>query len=1081
MTGKTTAILALLLASCLSFPLHAQETTGIILGTVRDSSRAVIPGARVTITERATGTVRDLVTDAQGSYTAPLLRPGLYRVTAEHAGMRRAVQDNVQVQITERVPVNFVLEVGGVEETVTIRDVAPVLQLETATAGRVIEATSIRSIPLSTRNYTHLLGLTAGVSSALNNADAPGLGNVNPNVNGMRAGSNNLLIDGLPAFNALNNSNTGIGAPTPDFLQEFKVMTSMFSAEYGRNAGSVVNVVTVSGTNQVHGSAWEFLRNTKLNARPFFGTARGQNNQNQFGASVGGPAYLPKLYNGKDRTFFFLGYEGTRQRNSNSSSALSRQSVPTQPMRDGVFSKLIRDPLTGLPCSASDGRGCFPGNTIPANRINASSRTVMNKLIPLPNASTGSAINFVDARTISGGNDQMVSRLDHSPSSKDRFSGRWFWSRTPQTDPFGASPFPGMESTNTRDKYDLALSYMRVLSPSLINEFRFGWDRSVSLQTNSDTSDPRSYGIPATNTVPGFPRVSISSYFSFGITETYRDNAHLFTFSDTMTWLRGKHSLKAGGEIRRGRIQPMSTGNQRPTWTFSGQSTGDGFADFLMDLPSRGVYGTGAGILNLRETAYNLFAADDYKITSRLTLNLGLRWELNVPPYDAQLNLVSFWPDRYVGPGTAESGGVVMANVSPGVPRSTAFTDWKDFGPRFGFAWNPGGTRTRTVVRGGYGIYFDQRTAQVFQQLRSNPPLLAVQTLNFPAGGVPDGWVYRLEGLDPKALPVPTATSSLTLRAIEKDPKTDTAQQWNLDLQKELPGRIVLQGAYVGTHGTHLFLQRNINYPRPNAVGVFVRPFLGYGAIWYQGNNGNSIYHSGQFTVQKRFAGGSQFLAAYTISKTIDDAAGTSRYYVNATGNPGNFRANRGLSTFDRPQRLTVSFNLAVPNPLGKSAWPVRHVFSGWEVSGVALAQSGVPFTVTNSLSGQAWDGDIGSGGAGNADYAGGPLYTTGSTRERLFGWLNKSAFAAAPRTRFGTLGRNKLRGPGQANLDFALQKRFAIHEQAGLNFRTEFFNIFNHANFSNPSSNFDSSTFGVISSTGANARIIQFALKLTY
>ncbi len=1079
MTSRTIAIVGLLAGSLLCPPVSAQETTGVILGTVKDPTGAVVPGARLTITDTATGAVRSAATDQQGAYVAPLLPPGVYRVAVEHPGMQRAVQENVQVNITERVPVNFVLRVGAVDEVVTVQETAPMIQVETATQGRVIQAGSIRAIPLSTRNYTHLLGLTAGVSSALNNADSPGLGNVNPNVNGMRAGSNNLLIDGLPAFNALNNSNTGIGAPSPDFLQEFKVMTSMFSAEYGRNAGSVVNVVTVAGTNSIHGSAWEFLRNTKLNARPFFGAARGQNNQNQFGASGGGPVFLPKLYNGKDRTFFFLGYEGTRQRNSNSSAALTRQSVPTQAMRDGTFAKLIRDPLTGLPCTASDGRGCFAGNQIPASRINPISRNVMNKVIPLPNASTGGPINFVDARTISGGNDQQVARLDHSFSSKDRFSGRWFWSRTPQTDPYGASPFPGMENQNTRDKYDLAVSYMRVFSPTHINEFRFGWDRSVSVQSNSDVTDPRSLGIPATNTLAGFPRVSISGYFSFGITETYRDNAHLFTFTDTFTWLRGKHSLKLGGEIRRGRIQPMSTLNQRPTWTFSGQSSGDGFADFLMDLPSRGVYGTGAGIQNLRETAYNAFVTDDFKVTSRLTLNLGLRYELNVPPYDAQLNIVSFWPDRYVKPGSPESGGVVVGNVSPGVPGSTAFTDKRDFAPRFGFAWNPAGGRT--VIRGGYGIYFDQRTAQVFQQLRSNPPITAVQTLNFAGGGVPDGWVYRVEGLDPKALPVPTATSSLTMRAVEKDPKTDTAQQWNLDLQRELPGRIVIQGAYVGTHGTHLFLQRNINYPRPDAAGVFVRPFLGYGAIWYQGNNGNSIYHSGQFTVQKRFAGGSQLLAAYTISKTIDDAGSTSRYYVNATGNPDNFRANRGLSTFDRPQRLSLSFNLAVPNPLADRGAAARYALGGWEVSGVGLMQSGVPFTVTNSLSGQAWDGDIGSGGAGNADYVGGSLYTSGSTRERLSGWLNKSAFAAAPRTRFGTLGRNRLRGPGQANLDFAVQKTFPIREGIGLSFRTEFFNAFNNPNFSNPSSSFDSSTFGVISSTNANARIIQFGLKLTY
>lgn len=1071
-------ILWLFLTIALSLPLLAQETTGVILGTVRDASGAVVPGVQVTVTERSTSAVRTATTDNEGAYVVPLLPPGIYTVSAEHPGMQRSVRNNVQVQITERIPVDFDLKVGSLEEVVTVTSETSLVQTETSTQGRVIPGSSIRAIPLSTRNYTHLLGLTAGVSQALNNADSPGLGNINPNVNGMRAGSNNLLIDGLPAFNALNNSNTGIGAPSPDFLQEFKVMTSMFSAEYGRNAGSIVNVVTVSGTNQLHGSAWEFLRNTVLNARPFFGARRGQNNQNQFGASGGGPVVIPKVMNGKDRTFFFIGYEGTRQRNSNSSSALSRQSVPTAAMRAGTFSKLIRDPLTGLPCSATDTRGCFPGNQIPANRIHSISKNVMDKFIPLPNASTGTAINYVNQQTISGGNDQFVSRLDHNFSSKDRFTGRWFYSKTPQTDPFGASPFPGMESSNSRDKYDLALSYTRMISTRVINELRAGWDRSVSLQTNSDQTAPKTLGIPATNDLLGFPRVSISSYFNFGITETYRDNAHLYTLTDTLSWLKGKHSIKTGFEIRQGRIQPMSTLNQRPTWTFSGQSSGDGFADFLLDVPSRGVYGAGAGIFNLHEMAYNFFVTDDFKVLRNLTLNVGVRYELNIPPYDTQFNLVSFWPDRYTKLGTPESAGIVVGGVSPDVPKSTAFTDKKTIAPRFGFAWSPNG---RTVVRGGYGFYFDQRTSQVFQQLRSNPPITVVQTQNFAIGGIPDGWIYRTQGLDPTALPVATPTSSFTLRAIEKDPKTDTAQQWNFDIQRDLPGGIVAQAAYVGTHGTHLFLQRNINYPRPDSAGVFVRPYIGYGQMWYQGNNGNSIYHSGQFTVQKRFSDGALFLAAYTISKTIDDAAGTSRYYVNASGDPDNFRKNRGLSTFDRPHRLSLSFNLPVPNPFGTNSAFSRQVLANWEVSGVGLIQSGVPFSVTNSVSGQAWDGDIGSGGAGLADYIGGPTDTSGSTKERLSAYLVKTAFAAAPRTRFGTLGRSRLRGPGQANLDFAVQKRFRLWESVGLNFRTEFFNIFNQPNFSNPNGSFDASAFGVISSTNANARIIQFGLKLTY
>ncbi len=1075
-----TSLVVLLTSLWMSLPAAAQETTGIILGSVRDPSGALMPGVRLTIVNSATGAIRRATSDAQGIYQAPLLPPGIYRLSAEHPGFQRAVREGVRVEVTERVVVDFLLSVGAVEESVTVSEATLLVQSETVAQGRVIAGGSIRALPLSTRNYTHLLGLTPGVTQALSNADRPGLGNVNPNVNGMRAGSNNLLIDGLPANNALNNSPTGIGAPSLDFLQEFKVLTNLFSVEYGRQLGSVVNVLTRSGSNEFHGATWEFIRNTKLNARPFFGVARGQNAQNQFGANIGGPVVVPG-YNGRNRTFFFGGFEGTRQRNSNSTSSLTRVSLPTPAMRGGAFSRLVRDPLLGLGCTAADTRGCFPGNVIPTSRIHPISRAILERYVPLPNAVTGSAINYVEARTIQAGNDQYLTRLDHTFSEKDQFQGRWFYSRTPENTPFGSSnTIPGFDQLNTRAKYSLALTHTHIFSGTRINELRLGWDRSLSIQLGLDQSDPKAVGIPATNDLRGSPQIGVTGYTTFGNASEYRDNVHLYTIGDTFTWIRGKHSFKLGGEVRRARIQPMNLSTNRPQWVFNGQNTGDAFADFLPDLPSRGTYGVGPGILNLRETSYSAFLADNFKVTQRLTLDLGLRYELNLPPHDAQTNLVSFWPDRYRGPGSPESAGIVVANVTPGVPSSTVFTDRNNLAPRLGFAFSPGGGGL--VIRGGAGLFFEQRSAQVAQQFFSNPPVLAERVINFPIGGQPDGFVYRVEGLDPKALPVPTATSAFRIRAAEKDTKTDMAQQWNLDVQRELPGKVLVQAAYVGTHGVHLFLQRNINYPQPNQAGVFTRPFAGFADIRYQNNNGNSIYHSGQFTVQKRFAGGSQFLAAYTISKTIDDAGSTERYYVNAVGDPANFRSNRGLATFDRPQRFVVSYNFAVPNPFGANASGGWRLLSGWEVSGISVLQSGIPITVTNPQSGLAWDGDAGSAGSGSrADYVGGDPYTSGGTRGRLQGWFNRPAFAPAPRTRFGTLGRNVLRGPGQHNLDIAIQKNLPIRESLALAFRSEFFNVFNHANFSGPASNLDASTFGVISSTAANARIIQFALKLSF
>ncbi len=1056
-------------------PVLAQETTGSISGSVLDPSGAPVPNATVNLREAQTGFARVVRSSNDGNFQAPLLPPGQYELTVQQPGFSLFRRTGVVVSVTERIFVECKLSVEAVEQSVSVTDTIPLVQSESATQGRVISGSTLRSLPLATRNYTQLLALTAGVSQALTNADTVGLGNVNPNVNGLRAGSNNILMDGLTAHGALNNSPANIGSPALDFLAEFKVLTSMFAAEYGKQAGSVVNVVTRSGDNDLHASFWEFFRNTKLNARNFFGTRRGQNNQNQFGFTVGGPVILPRLYNGKNRTFFFAGYEGLRQRNANSTAAINSYSLPSADNRAGRFTTPIRDPLTGLPCSAADSRGCFPNNTIPANRINPISRNIMEAFIPLPNVVTGTAINYIRSGNLKGENNQYFLRGDHAFSDRQRINVRYFRSPAETENP-GA--LPGLAAASVTGKWDLGLTATQLITPNQFNELRLGWARNLSIggNANLNTTDPRSLGIPATNDLPGIPVININGVVNFGRDQYFRDNVHSYTLSDNFTSIRGRHTMKFGVELRQARMQASNTLTNRPRWVFSGQSTTNSFADFLLSLPSQGTYGTGSGVVNLLNFATNLFVQDDFKVNRHLTLNVGLRYEYNSPPIEAQKTFIGFWPDRYTGPGSPESAGIITAGVN-GVPKSTVFAPRTNFAPRFGFAYAPGQSG-RLAIRGGFGIYYDQAAGQVAQQYFNNPPVLAQRNIVFPVTGVPDGYVYRVEGLDPNVLPVPTATSNITLTALEKNPRNDTVKQWNLDLQRQLPGNVVLQAAYVGTHGTHLFIARNINFPRPGADGVFRRPFVGFGPIRYMANNGNSIYHSGQFTVNKRFARNAQILAAYTFSKAIDDAAGTDRYFVNGAGNPLDFRSNRGPATFDRPHRLTTSFNLEIPNP-----WQAARVLlGGWQFAGVAVLQSGTPFEITNNQSALDLDGDMGSAGTGGrADYVGGNIYTAGGTMDRIRGWLNRDAFARAPRTRYGNLGRGVARGPSHGNIDVAIDKQFPLGERFRLSFRSEAFNLLNNPNFSNPSGNLDAPNFGVVSSTVNNARIIQFALKLQF
>ena len=1058
--------------------LYAQQTTGTIRGSVTDASGGAVATARVSVTNNDTGAAEMAVTDVSGGYSFPLLRPGHYTVRAEASGFNTAVQSDVLVRITETAVANFNLQVGSVTESVTVTGNVSLVQTDTSSEGKVIERQTISALPLATRNFTQLLGLTAGVLTNPYNAENIGFGTQNPNVNGMRAGSNNYLLDGAQNNNPMNNAVEGVGTPSVAFLQEFKVITNLYSAEYGRNAGSVVNVVTRTGTNSLHGEAYEFLRNNVLVARPFFAQRRGQNTQNQFGATVGGPVVLPKIYNGKDRTFFFVGYEGLRQRNTNSNDATVIGRVPVAAEREGVFSTAVKDPTTGQP---------FPGNTIPANRINATSALLLQKYVPLPNVSDPQN-NFIQQFGTPFNANQFTYRIDHNISDNDRLMFRQFNEYANQFSASGKLPGFGREQKFTQRH--LALSEIHSFRPNLINEFRFGYYNHINPANDVDGQDlgytgpnvidPRTVGITPMNDVLGLPGISVTGLLGYGYTgNDYKDQIAHFIFNDTLAHVLGPHTLKYGAEIRLGQEQSAGVPWQG-RFAYNGQYTGVPLADFLLGGPNSTTIANGPAKIDMRDWNFNFFAQDDWKVTRRLTLNFGVRYEYNRPLTETLLGqLLNFYPERYRGPGV--DSGLVIGGLTDGVPPSTVYGDRNNFAPRFGFAY-AFGSQSKTVIRGGYGLFFDTPTGQITQQKLFEPPYSANQTVLFSPTSPLNGYAFPapidLSNPPPKTVP----GGSLTIRPIAKDQITGYAQQWNFGLQHELANGLLAAASYVGTRGRQLFRNHNINYPR--TVGsALVRPYDGFSSIMLMDPGGNSEYHSMQLTVQKRFQRGASFLAAYTFGKALDEAAATTRFFDNATGDPANLRGSWGPAAFDRTQRLVVSYNLEVPNPFGAGAKGAAAILNGWEISGVTTIQSGLPFTVTNAQSNLDHDGDAGSAGTGGrADAVSGvePI-KPGPNSSKLNNYLNPAAFSPAPRSRYGTLGRNTMRGPGANLWDARISKSTPLHERVNLRFLTEFFNVWNHPAFGNPATVLGTATFGTIRSTASNARIVQFALKLEY
>ncbi len=608
-----------------------QGLTGSLVGVVTDNSGAVIPGVTIEALNENTGATASTQTGADGSYEFPLLRPAPYKLTATAEGFRTLERTGLMVRSTETLRADLTLELGVVSEIVTVSEAAPLLQTDQPTLGHVIEEDTITAIPLATRNFTQILGTSPGVVGSVMNADRQGTGSDSVSVNGARRGSNNVLVDGVPTSNQLNNAPDGDGTPSIEFLSEFKVLTSLYSAEFGRNQGSVINVTTRSGTNEFHGTAYEFLRNTKLNARPFFFPEKQANIQNQFGGNIGGPIV-------KNKTFFFYGMEYSRQRNGNGSGARFLAQVPDAAERQGVFSSTLYDPLSG---------GLFPNNTIPQSRLNPISMSIQNGLIPDPNfTDPGSNNNFQAFQNLTTDLDQLTTRIDHSFNSKNTINGRYFQSLQEDLAPFGWGP-PGFGRVSNRKKFLWGVTSTHIFSSNLILELRASGDYTDQFIEPLQKGDPRQFGLQPiegvtfANEESGPPRILIDNYLNFGNVSNWSDFIDRYTYGPTMTWIKGKHTMKFGGEHQMALLNPQNTQTARGQWRFRGFGTGqsgaagDPYADYLLAVPSVKTFGAGdeadvGGALELTSNYFSFFFVDDWKATSKLSINMGVRYEADI-------------------------------------------------------------------------------------------------------------------------------------------------------------------------------------------------------------------------------------------------------------------------------------------------------------------------------------------------------------------------------------------------------------------------------------------------------------------
>src|SRR5262245_59510906 len=1092
-TRRLLFILLLALLCACPATLLAQQETATITGAVTDINGSAVPKAAIAVTNTGTNISVRSETNEQGSYTVPNLRPGDYTVTVEKQGFSKTIRSGLTLQVNQVTRVDITMKITNVQETVEISGGAPLLETETSSRGAVIDQKKIDGLPLNGRDYNQLALLSPGVL-----AGTPRLASINfkgaINVNGNRVFMNVFLLDGVDNIsysNSFRGDNVQVVQPSIEALHEFKIQTNAYSAEFGRSAGAVVNATIKSGTNNFKGAAYEFLRNEALDANNFFSNFVNQTKpvrkRNQFGAAIGGPIITNK-------TFFFGDYEGLREREG----VVRFSSLPLPSEKQGAFTTAVFDPFTaGRPEFAKDGQGRW---VIPSSRFDPVGAKIVDK-IPDPNL-PGTSNNYVATPITRTRQDQFDVRLDHNINSSLNLFGRYSFV---DSNLFRPAPLPGLAEGSFNDAFGagdsrsqgVAAGLNWTISPQMTADIRFGHSRGdyFVFPPNFGVNGADQVGLKnapnAPDIIGGLPKITLQGLSPIGRhTSTPQfQTPRAWDFKGSLSYLRGRHFMKYGGELLfvdtgirdiNALIGNMNFNN--------GLFTGRAVGDLLLGLPQRLAL-TSNSVFHQSQRLQFLYAQDDFKVSQRLTLNLGLRYEYATPVVEANNQFSNF---------NLLTGTITVAKDGSLFERALVHQDRNNFAPRFGFAYSP---TDGWVVRGAYGIFYNHTDRQGREGLMGfNPPFLVDNMISESGSNQPaNAAIFRLQDGYPAGLLDPAKLNLTTVgqRAQDVNRRTPYVHQWNIGIQREIFKDLLFEVAYVGNQGTKLGGFRNINQravvinPTTGAASAGARLFPQFGDIQYLENRVLSSYNSLQVRVEKRYSKGLTFLGSYTWGKaltlspdhlsTSGVGAGVDVGTFKEPQNPNNLRAERGLAEFDIKHRAVASYVWEVPfgkgRAYGKSAGTLADLLlGGWNVTGIHTFQSGLGLTAMQSGGGVL---DLGSERRGRPNLIGdvkGP--------ETIDQWFNKAAFAPTDPAKgiaFGSSGVGVMRGPGLVNFDFSFAKNFNITETKYFQFRTELFNAFNHTNLGIPDLNVANATFGTIRATATQARIIQFALKFYF
>ena len=1137
----------------------AQGTSGQVVGRITDPSGRAVPAALVKLTNIDMGTLRQERSNDSGAYVFPLMPPGNYRLSVSKDGFRPVDQSGIMLVVDQVARIDVQLEIGSVSQKIEVTAAAPLLDQETSALGQIVDNVKIQNIPLNGRSPFRLVQLTPGLLTEPGANGQFGDVPVNTNwdtnfsINGSHQMSNEILIDGVPSTTGQFNTITTI--PSIEATQEFKVQSNNLSAEWGRFNGGVVNVSTRSGANEFHGSLYEYLRNNAFDANEFFNKAAGRNippfHMNQFGGAMGGPVRLGKLYNGKNRTFFFADYQGTRWRRG----ATFRTSVPTPQQRAGDFTQtfnqtgqlvVIYDPLTTVPDAANPGNSVrmpFPGNMIPAGRIDPIARKMLAFMPPAnaPGDPFTNFNNFASNAPTRVDENQWSGRGDHNFTDSWRSFLRFAHNRTNlgQPDYFNNVATPGAGSVGVTffHQTTVAWDHTVTLTPHTMLNVKYGFARWYQFRaTRSYGFDVRELGYPDSIArqfqIPVFPAVTVEQYSGLGGQTYFNSGNDTHTLNGSITKVMGSQTLKFGAEVRLNRVNFILIGGGSGTYSFTRAFTrgpnpltfydnaGNGVASLLLGYAASGSAPIIAGV-SLQNYYTGSYIQDDIRLTNHFTLNIGLRYETE-SPFTERYNSINYFDPALPSPGRNSQFPDLLGGLVFATPASRHVWQWNmlNFSPRLGFAWS---AAPKTVLRWGAGVFrAPAETSNVATAFASNTgysastPMVAsidggltpYHTLSDP---FPDGL------LQPTRASLGAATNlgqGLTVWAYRQVmPRT---YQWNFDVQRQLPGQVLVDAAYAGSRGLHLaFRNYSLNDLDPQYLSLgsslnqlVNNPFYGIinvgtlaqktvtrrqlllpypqftGVTVANRTRADSIYHSLQIKVEKRFSGGFSGLLAYTAGKLIGDA-NNDVSQVGATNasnvqNWYNLRAERAVSELDVSQNLTASYVAELPFGPGKAFLKsggrvLTALAGGWQINGITTWHTGLPLTISATIP-----------GGGNRPNSTGRSAAIAGDRSRgdaLNQWFDISQFQQPASFTLGNVGRTlpDVRGPSIFNQDLSLIKNSKIRERIALQLRFEYFNVFNHPNFDLPNTTLGSGAFGRITSTVLLPRVGQVAAKINF